>query len=337
VINLRPPVEGYFLETIEDYIFEVKGIVHPKDRIIAYLRYIPSSEGTRIRSRSQNYRKLPDLIEREKFLNKTSPQYIWYDKTSDRNIQSVPNDAIAILYDPIDELNHLRDGNGHLNKSQELVVQLAELLVEYSGISWESIGVTGSQLVGLSTDESDIDLVIYGEHSARQLYSRMKHVFDANKKMKQYSGKMLQKHSIFRWGLENPNLSVLADIEGKKYLQGLYDDVEFFIRLVKWPSDSQTKFGDYRFKSLGVKSTKCHVVNNDEAIFTPCRYIVECKSIPDLKEVVSYRGRYTEHVTSGMKIKVRGKMELVTAKDGSQYKRMILGEDVHDFMLPIKK
>ena len=129
----------------------------------------------------------------------------------------------------------------------------------------------------------------------------------------------------------------IKDMERKKYLQGLYDEVEFFIRLVKWPSDSQTKYGDYRFKSLGIKSTKCHVVNDNEAIFTPCRYIVECESISDLKEVVSYRGRYTEHATSGMEVKIRGKMELVTAKDGSQYKRMILGEDMNDFMLPIKE
>ena len=334
MIILRPPIEGYFLETVEDYIFEVKGIIHPKDRITAYLRYVPSSEGTRKGLRTHNYRKLPDLIERENFLLEKNPQYIWYDEVNGRHVQSVPNNAIEIVYNPIDELNRLRDSGNHLNRSQELVIQLAELLVDNSGISWESIGVTGSQLVGLSTDRSDIDLVVYGEHAARQVYSCMRHVFNESPKLKRYSGKMLEKHAIFRWGEQNPDILTLKNIEGEKYLQGVYDDVEFFIRLVKYPSDLEIKYGDYHFQTIGIESTKCRVVDSIEAIFTPCMYTVECDSIPDLREIVSYRGRYTEHASDGMKIKVRGKIELVVEKDGNQYKRLVLGESSNDFMLP---
>ena len=44
------PIEGYFIVTQNDHIFEIKGLLHPKDRLIAYLRYIPDAEGYRYAS-----------------------------------------------------------------------------------------------------------------------------------------------------------------------------------------------------------------------------------------------------------------------------------------------
>ena len=36
------PIEGHFLVTEDGLIFEVKGVIHPEERIIAYLRYAPA-------------------------------------------------------------------------------------------------------------------------------------------------------------------------------------------------------------------------------------------------------------------------------------------------------
>ena len=38
----QQPLEGWFLTTKEGLIFDTKGIIHPPDRVIAYLRYIPA-------------------------------------------------------------------------------------------------------------------------------------------------------------------------------------------------------------------------------------------------------------------------------------------------------
>jgi len=37
--------EGDFLETLEGLIFDVKGLLHPDARVIAYLRYLPDPHG----------------------------------------------------------------------------------------------------------------------------------------------------------------------------------------------------------------------------------------------------------------------------------------------------
>ena len=38
-------LEGYAVETVEKLIFAVKGLVHPPDRLIAYMRYLPTCGG----------------------------------------------------------------------------------------------------------------------------------------------------------------------------------------------------------------------------------------------------------------------------------------------------
>jgi len=329
------PIEGYFLETDENYIFEVKGVLHPKNRIIAYLRYVPYEDGDRKSTRGDNYRKLPYLTDREIFLREYAPQYIWFDDIRGRDMQAVPDESISIIYDPIDALRYLRDGNGHLNSIRKSTVELAEILVEYSGISWESIGVTGSQLVGLSNDESDIDLVIYGSKAGRNLFQAMSEIKGAENQVKSYSEETLKQHTVFRWGKKNQHLDTLMKIEKEKKLQGLYHSIDFFIRLVKLPSDLKWQYGDCIYKNMGISTVVCHIVDDSESIYTPSRYQVECNEINDLREIVSYRGRYGEHVMSGMNVEVCGRLEEVTLRAGDVYKHLILGERPDDFMLPL--
>ncbi len=335
MIGLTGPIEGYFIETPEDYIFEIKGIVHPKDRLTAYLRYVPSSEGERERG-GEYYRKIPMLTDRDAYLLDHSPHYVWYDNIRGRNVQSVPFNSISIVYDPMDALGHMRDGGGHLNMLQKLTVDLCEYLVEISGVSSDAIGVTGSQLVGLSTKDSDIDLVVYGMKAGQELFSALSDLSYSTSALHRYSGDELMHHTKFRWGDQNPMLHTLMDMEREKVLQGLYNSKDVFIRLVKTPSEIGWKYGDREYRNMGVKTARCCIIDDSDSIYTPCRYVVECEEIPELKEIVSYRGRYTEHAKNGMWVTACGRLEKVTEKNEEIYQHIVLGESFEDFMLPSK-
>ena len=39
--------EGDLIRTKANVVFDVKGTAHPKDKVIAFPRFIPSTEGTR--------------------------------------------------------------------------------------------------------------------------------------------------------------------------------------------------------------------------------------------------------------------------------------------------
>ena len=67
-------IEGAFIESFEGLIFDVKGLVHPPDRVIAFVRYYLHEKGDRIRSDGRRYFKLYDLRERYHFLEKYYPE-----------------------------------------------------------------------------------------------------------------------------------------------------------------------------------------------------------------------------------------------------------------------
>ena len=62
---LEKLVEGYFIKTLDNLIFEVKGVIHPNDRIIAYVRYVPNIVSS---DSVPRFQKIYDLYEREKYL-----------------------------------------------------------------------------------------------------------------------------------------------------------------------------------------------------------------------------------------------------------------------------
>ncbi|MFW9926629.1 MAG: nucleotidyltransferase domain-containing protein [Candidatus Thorarchaeota archaeon] len=323
-------IEGCFIVTTDNLIFEVKGVIHPKIRIIAYLRYVPSIES------NTGFRKVYDLKEREKYLKKNYPEYLWYSESYGRTIQSVSMDKIESILDPVEYLDQLRDTD-KVTDLERVSVTLAKILVETTEIDWRDIGLTGSQLIGVASKKSDIDLVVYGSSACQKFYSNLSARINDIPEIKKYSGKLLEDHVSFRWGAHNDLRPLLLKIEKDKLLQGLIENYHFFIRLVKTPSDLQYDYGDFSYQMMDHKEISGKIVDSSDSIFTPCEYQVECVSTSNLEKLVSYRGRYTEQVLTGVHFEAFGRLELVTNhKKKSQYKQLVLGEHSSDYLIPVK-
>ena len=73
--NSRRYIEGFAVETVEKLIFAVKGLVHPPDRLIAYVRYLPDSAGNRIRE-GVNYRRVYHFNEQHQIIQTQYPAYL---------------------------------------------------------------------------------------------------------------------------------------------------------------------------------------------------------------------------------------------------------------------
>ncbi|MFW9870550.1 MAG: nucleotidyltransferase domain-containing protein [Candidatus Thorarchaeota archaeon] len=327
---LESPIEGCFIVTIDNLIFEVKGVVHPKDRIIAYLRYIPSIDS------DSGFRKVYNLEERENYLRENYPDYLWYSEPYGRLIQSVSMNKIESILDPVDYLAQLQSTD-KITHLEQVSVTLAKKLVETTEIDWRDIGLTGSQLIGVAGKDSDIDLVIYGSSACRKFYSNLSARINSILEIEKYSGKLLEDHVSFRWGAHNELRSLLLEIERDKLLQGLIGNYHFFIRLVKTPSDLDYDYGDLSYQMLGHQKVSGKVIDSSDSIFTPCEYQVTCVSNPNLEKLVSYRGRFTEHVSAEDKFEAFGRLELVIDhKVDSQYMQLVLGELPSDYLIPIK-
>ncbi len=318
-------VEGYFVKTSDNLIFEVKGVVHPHDRIIAYVRYVPNLDSS--------FRKIYDLREREEYLSDGFLEYLWFSKTHGRILQAVPHKKIVQVLDPVEHMNHIRNDKSALSIATS---NLVELLLDITGIDRMEIGVTGSQLVGVATETSDIDLVVYGESTCRKFYKRLRKNFDKIPNLGRYEGELLDAHVSFRWGNLTEHHELLHRIECAKILQGVFESHQFFIRLVKSPQDIGEIFGQIITENLKTREVQCSVIKDRNSIFTPCTYQVESLDLPKLKQLVSYRGRFTEQVSSGMSVRARGRLENVSdSSTGENYQQLVLGENSSDYLVPI--
>jgi predicted nucleotidyltransferase len=320
-------VEGYFIITTDGLIFEVKGIVHPRDRVIAYLRYVPGNGG---------YRKVYALDEREDYLRSNYASYLWYSEAHGREVQSVPSSKIKSILNPVEHLGNLRNRTGIISSLEQASVDLAEKLVEATGIDWSDIGITGSQLLRIAKKDSDIDLAVFGLDACQRFYLELSRDIVSITGIERYTGTSLDKHVVFRWGAHTELSPILREIEENKVLQGLFKGYDFFVRLVKMPGDLDYVYGDVSFQMKGQQLVSGTVTDDSNSIFTPCEYLVESDVFPSLKRLVSYRGRFTEQVSKGTSFEAQGRLETVTDhKRGNQYLQLVMGELPTDYLIPV--
>ncbi len=331
--------EGDLIKTENHVIFDVKGLVHPPNKLIAFPRYIPSPQGTR-ESQKDLYSKIYSLSERFKFLEQNMPTLIVHDPVLDETLCEVPIDMIREHYEPIAKLRLLRTSK-KLGDLERKAVQLAEALKEASDIPWSAIGISGSVLVGLYTSKSDIDPVVYGVENCRRAYAALENLLKDNaSQFKQYSREELQALFDFRSKDTIMSFEDFARIESRKAFQGMFDGTDYFIRFVKDWSQVSEQYGDVCYKNIGYAKITAAIAEDSEALFTPCKYKIENVKVAEgpklepIREIVSFRGRFCEQAIKSEAITAQGKVERVTDKrEEKAYYRIILGNKPSDYMV----
>ena len=330
--------EGDLIETGDKVIFDVKGLVHPPDKVIAFPRYIPSAEGTRGRV-GNLYGKVYNLAERFQFLQQNAPQLIVADPVFGETLCEVPVNAITKHYTPVWKLAELRKAKklGYLERK---AVLLAESLKEAAGIPWSSIGISGSIMAGLSTLKSDIDTVVYGVQNCRKAYAALENLLeDERSRFKRYSREELQELFGFRSKDTIMRFEDFAKVEDRKAFQGKFDGVDYFVRFVKDWSEISEKYGDVYYKNSGYARITATVADDSEALFTPCTYRLENVKVLDgpaldqITEIVSFRGRFCEQAKTGEHVVAQGKVEHVKdTRNSREHYRIIIGNKPSDYM-----
>jgi predicted nucleotidyltransferase len=331
--------EGDLIKTENHVIFDVKGLVHPPNKLIAFPRYIPSPQGTR-GSQKDLYGKIYSLSERFKFLEQNSPNLIVHDPVFDETLCEVPISTIKKHYKPIEKLRLLRTSK-KLGDLERKAVQLAEALKEAADIPWSAIGISGSVLVGLHTPKSDIDPVVYGVENCRKAYAALENLLkDSESHFKPYSRRELQALFDFRSKDTIMSFEDFARVEKRKAFQGMFDGTDYFIRFVKELSQVTEQYGDVCYKNAGYAKITATITDDSEALFTPCTYKIENVTVAEgaklepISEIVSFRGRFCEQARKGETVTAQGKVEQVTDKrNGKTHYRIILGNQPADYMV----
>jgi predicted nucleotidyltransferase len=330
VRNENGLIEGDFIETVDELFFAVKGFKHPVDRVIAYLRYVPDPLGDR-KLKNIRYRRVYDLEDTTNYLKKHFPIYLsWIDYIS-QTLQTVPRIRIKRIYKPREGFNKINRDNR--KKLDYLTREFASSLSNQSNVSKKSIGISGSLLIGLSTDDSDIDLIIYGEENGRKIYNGLKKIRRDSSVIHSLNLKNATKKVMSRWGKTSIKPEKFIELEIGKKLHGFFKDKEYFIRLIKIPANEEIAR-----PIKGVRG-RAKIKEDKDSIFTPCTYNIENTegfnevNLSNITELWSLRGKFTEQAKKGDLVEFEGTLEEVTTLQEKKYRVALISD--HDYLIPV--
>lgn len=329
--------EGHMIHTTHNWIYDIKGLVHPPNRIVAFPRFIPDPHGTRRRGNAA-YRKVYALSERYKLLQIYFPYYLVFDPVFGERLCEVSKNDVEHYYDPVERTEELRC-DVQLDKLETDASRFLELLHDQAMVSWNKLGISGSILVKLHTSKSDIDPVVYGAHNCHKVYETLKSLSkDEKSGVKIYSPEELRTLYDFRSRDTQVPFEDFARTECRKVLQGKFLQHDYFIRCVKDRDEVDERYGDVIYHKVGYAKIRATVSDDLEAILTPCRYHVENVRLLDgmggegATEIASFRGRFCEQARTGETVVAQGKVEEVKRRDGESFFRLLLGGQPSDFM-----
>ncbi len=335
--------EGDLIKTKSNVVFDVKGLVHPPNKIIAFPRFIPSQQGTR-KGKDVNFGKVYSLGDRFKYLQENHPDLIVFDPVFGETMCEVPTVQVAEHYKPEEKLWSLRTSED-LTVLESKALQLAQTLKAEAGIPWSSIGISGSIMAGLTNEKSDIDPLVYGVENSRKAYAALQKLLKTvDSDFKPYSREELQTLFDFRSKDTQMSFEDFETVESRKAFQGMFMGTDYFIRFVKEWSETSEQYGDVCYKNTGYAKITAKVADSSDSLFTPCTYklrdvaVVEGPKLMPITEVVSFRGRFCEELPTNIRepptVEAQGKVELITNnRTGTTHYRLIIGNKPTDYMV----
>jgi predicted nucleotidyltransferase len=333
--------EGDLIESVDNIVFDVKGLVHPPNRVVAFIRYVPDPKGNREKDGTR-YSKFYSLSKRYALLKQKFPQYLVNDPVFNTLLCEVPFEDVKQHYQPAHCLQKLRNSN-KLDDAEKTALRFMEILKENAGVPWSKLGVSGSILVNLHTPSSDIDLIVYGSETGYRIQAKMKRLLeDKDSPFKAYDLEGLRELFDFRSKDTITSFEDFVRTDSRKVSHGKFMGKHFFIRFVKDLNEISEQYGSIIYKPEGRARIKATITDDSEAIFTPCSYklanvkILEGTKVEHIEEIVSFRGRFCEQARSGEAVIAEGKLERVQQEGKHEHFRLLLGSKPSDHMILVQ-
>jgi predicted nucleotidyltransferase len=280
-----------FIETRERWIFSVVDYYYG-DGARCLLRYVPDPGGERTRD-GIRFKKM-GFDEAYAFIKKERPEYL------DR-VMVVPFEDVARHYQP-------QEGLARIVGTDRRVKMMVDAL---QGVDHDCMGITGSKLVGLGAETSDVDFVVYGRewYKAREALQRAIASGKADgideAGWKKIYGKRKPELTFEEFYLHERRKG------NRCLLDGVLTDL-LFVR--SWDQiGPRICIG----RDLGMETITAEVTDSEYAFDSPAIYGVEH---PEISAVLSYTHTYAGQALVGEIIEARGKVE-----EGPEGKVLVVG------------
>ncbi len=217
-----------------------------------------------------------------------------------------------------------------------------------SNVPLNYIGISGSILLKMHNIKfSDIDLTVYGRINALKVKETIINLLNNE----EYGFSRPKGDILTSWARDIIKIHPLSLSEAlihygeERWSRALFKNRQFSIRAVKLENEVEEKYGSKIYEPKGLIKIKCRVKDASDAIFLPCKYIVEnCNVIEgpkvDVVEVVSYEGLYSDIASENEEIIVYGKLEkVIDLNTNEKHYRVCVGSvdaKGKDYIKPIR-
>ena len=307
------PVDGDAFVTHDGFIFYTFGYEHPADRVFAFLKYIPSKHQklfrieylpTRWKLGSSELIRPKHLYSASNFqkyiqtFRRNFPDYLYHCPYREKEVICPTRSATKRLYKPNARMKALLEKEDR-NRLEDLTLELIDSLSNASNVSKHDFGVHGSIALGTATNQSDIDLVVYGADNFRRLEA-----------------------TVNKLGRQRSLAHIASDrAETNGILRGQFREKLFVCTAVRKVEEISSAYGDLKYSAVGAMKIRCKVTDDGETMFRPAIYrIDECEPLnhdsqigPDRMPnvVVSMIGLYRNIARKDDYIEVSGVLEQV--------------------------
>lgn len=316
------PRDRDLFSTEEGWIFSVLGDVHPPNRVWSYLKYVPGpgpwrSTGGRTYSRAFTTYTVRELLSIMDDLRMKRPEYLYYDPTVGNEVIAPPLDSVVEHWSTSEGLRRIleREETGHASRLELEALRMARWLEEHAGLRREDLGITGSLLLGIHHERSDIDLVVYGK---RNLLRAIEALREAGDPVRPGAGQGLIEtlRTIYRMPMEDAR-RLAARVAHK----GFFGTTPYSVFGVR--EAPMHEYGEYQYIGRGIVEVTVEVADSSESLFTPSVYLVEEK-VFGIERIVSYHTVLGGLFEPGDRLQVRAKLEEVRGPRGETY-QLLLG------------
>ncbi|MCK5150217.1 MAG: hypothetical protein KAQ65_00190 [Candidatus Thorarchaeota archaeon] len=303
----------------EGRMFVVLGYIQPENRILSFLKYVPSSEGRWERA-GQKYRRIfygnvEAVIDG---LEIVPSEYLVEDTHFGTTLLEVPHTHVAEHYKPNDRLEEIL-GQGPKDELESAVAGMAEVLQGQLGLSISDIGVAGSiAWKGHNPEFSDINMNVYGYESAWKLQKNYQQASEDDH---------VRLRTLEEWNMGisrvlNRIPALSANDLRKLFARRLafyFDDQCIGVTPVLQPEEAPIMHGSESYSQLASELVQItfHVENADYGIFHPALLKGQSKSLQnfngiEITRIMVYDGAFTGLFFPGDEIEVYGTLQKVT-------------------------
>ncbi len=313
-----------YFETVEGWIFFVLGDIHPPGRVWSCLKYVPGdglwgSGDTRYKRVVKDY-TVEEFLGSMRFLETNSPGYVFFDHTVGAKVIAPPLSHIRRVYPARERLEELAKIE-RPHPLEKKLVRLVEILSEHSGLRLNYFGVTGSLLLGIQHDNSDIDLLVYGESNLWSVVKTLEELDgrDGINLQRSRGSSSWVRRAASKYPISKSELGMLSKRVVNK---GWVGDTLFSIHGVR--EKPMHRYGEVRYRSVGIVTDIVEILDASGSLFTPAVYLTERGGL-GVDRIVCYDMMLAGVLRQGDVVEVRGKLEVAETSNGERWRQILIG------------